>query len=89
MESNDGPIMSLEGHEKGVNSLDFIGEKWIVSGSDDKTLKIWNLLDQKCVATLEGHSHNVDSVCFDPDLNVIISCSEDETIKVWDWHTFK
>jgi len=28
----------------------------IVSGSDDKTLKVWDVATGKCVATLKGHS---------------------------------
>ena len=28
----------------------------VVSGADDKTLKVWDLATRKCVATLKGHS---------------------------------
>ena len=31
----------------------------VVSGSDDKTLKVWDVATGKCVATLEGHSREV------------------------------
>ena len=33
----------------------------VVSGSLDKTLKVWDVATGKCVATLEGHSNGVRS----------------------------
>ena len=29
----------------------------VVSGSDDKTLKVWDVATGECVATLQGHVH--------------------------------
>ena len=31
----------------------------VVSGSEDKTLKVWDVETGECVATLEGHSQGV------------------------------
>ena len=31
----------------------------VVSGSEDKTLKVWDVATGECVATLEGHSSGV------------------------------
>ena len=31
----------------------------VVSGSDDKTLKVWDIETGKCVTTLQGHSYGV------------------------------
>ncbi len=33
-----------------------------VSGSEDKTLKVWDLASWTCIATLEGHEGSVDAV---------------------------
>ncbi|MEE1000646.1 MAG: hypothetical protein U0L37_01625 [Bacteroidales bacterium] len=41
----------------------------------------------KCLKTLEGHSHEVESVAYSPDGTKIISGSLDETIKIWDTNT--
>ena len=56
----------------------------IVSGSDDGTVKLWDVATRTNTATLEGHTDEVTSVAFSPDGTIIASGSEDETIKLWD-----
>lgn len=33
--------------------------------------------------TLDGHAHNISTVCFHPELPLIITGSEDGTVKLW------
>jgi coatomer subunit beta' len=90
--STPTPNYSLEGHERGVNCLDYYpgGDKpYIVSGADDLTLKIWDYQTRSCVATLEGHSNNVCAVAFHPKLPLIVSGSEDGTLRVWHNTTYR
>ena len=56
----------------------------IVSGSGDKTLKVWDAATGKAVLTLEGHSGAVMSVSWNADGSRIVSGSFDKTLKVWD-----
>jgi len=73
-------MYTLEGHDKGVNCLDYYpgGEKpYLVSGADDKAVKVWDYQNKTCVQTLESHTQNVSVVAFHPELPVIISGSED------------
>ena len=56
----------------------------IISGSEDKTVKVWNVENELCLNSLEGHSNWVKSVCFSGDGNIIVSGSEDKSIIVWD-----
>ena len=56
----------------------------VVSGSDDKTIKTWDITSGSCLSTLRGHTDFVTSVCFSPDGSKIVSGSEDKTILVWD-----
>ena len=54
------------------------GDKpYLISGADDRLIKIWDYQNKSCVQTLDGHSHNVTTVCFHPELPLIISGSED------------
>nr|CAG8554296.1 10880_t:CDS:10 [Entrophospora candida] len=83
---------TLEGHEKGVNWVDYYhgGEKpYLVSAADDKLVKIWDYQNKSCVQTLEGHTQNAAFACFHPELPIIISGSEDGTVKIWHSNTYR
>ncbi|VDK41713.1 unnamed protein product [Anisakis simplex] len=83
---------TLEGHEKGVNCVDYYhgGDKpYLISGADDRLVKIWDYQNKTCVATLDGHAQNVSAVCFHPELPVIITGSEDSTVRLWHSSTYR
>ena len=83
---------TLSGHQRGVNSVDYAasGEKpYLVSGSDDKTVRVWDYQTKQCVHVLEGHSGNVSTVCFHPALPLIVSGSEDGVCKLWHSTTYR
>ncbi|EDV25681.1 uncharacterized protein TRIADDRAFT_24616 [Trichoplax adhaerens] len=77
----------LEGHDRGVNWANFHHSMpLIVSGADDRQVKIWRMNDSKAweVDTCRGHYNNVSCVLFHPRQDLIISNSEDKSIRVWD-----
>ncbi|XAR61695.1 hypothetical protein NMG60_11016187 [Bertholletia excelsa] len=77
----------LEGHDRGVNWASFHPTlPLIVSGADDRQVKIWRMNDTKAweVDTLRGHMNNVSCVLFHPRQDIIVSNSEDKSIRVWD-----
>lgn len=77
----------LEGHDRGVNWASFHHTlPLIVSGADDRQVKLWRMNDSKAweVDTLRGHVNNVSCVMFHPKQELIISNSEDKSIRVWD-----
>jgi coatomer protein complex subunit alpha (xenin) len=77
----------LEGHDRGVNWASFHPSlPLIVSGADDRQVKLWRTNDSKAweVDTMRGHTNNVSSVIFHPKQELIISNSEDRCIRVWD-----
>ena len=55
-----------------------------MSGSYDKTIKIWDVETGQETLTLKGHLGHVYSVCFSPDGKRIVSGSGDRTLKIWD-----
>ena len=73
----------MKGHTGSVNSVGFNhdGTK-IVSGSDDETIRVWNVDTGECILTLKGHTGNVYSVGFNHDGTKIVSGSFDQTIRV-------
>ncbi|XP_072393406.1 coatomer subunit beta' [Diabrotica undecimpunctata] len=83
---------TLEGHEKGVNCVDYYhgGDKpYLISGADDRLVKIWDYQNKTCVQTLEGHAQNVTAACFHPELPVALTGSEDGTVRVWHANTHR
>ena len=77
-------LETLKGHSYSVLSVAYSpdGTK-IISGSGDKTIKIWEANTGECLKTLKGHSETIFSVAYSSDGTKIISCSYDETIKIW------
>jgi WD40 repeat protein len=76
----------LRGHDNSISSVDFspVGSK-IVSGSDDKTIRVWDAsTGVEMLLPLRGHHNWICSVAFSPDGSKIISSSDDGTIRVWD-----
>ncbi|MEP0777011.1 hypothetical protein NDI39_05205 [Microcoleus sp. ZQ-A2] len=78
----------LQGHTNGVWSVAFSRDgQRLASGSDDHTLRLWDVHEGRCLKTLQGHSHGVWSVTFSPEGESVASGSQDETIKLWDVKT--
>ena len=61
--------------------------KFIVSGSDDKTVNLWDVQTGGVVKTFHGHTRDVCSVSISPDCTMIASGSFDHTIRLWDAQT--
>jgi hypothetical protein len=55
----------------------------LISGSQDETLKIWDVASQQCLATFTGHTHVVNCLTVLPD-GRLVSGSHDKTLKIWD-----
>ena len=81
-------IATFQGHENWVCSIAFSPDgARLVSGSADRTIKLWDVKTGECLQTLEGHSNWVMSVAFSPDGARLVSGSADRTIKLWDVKT--
>lgn len=52
-------------------------------------MKVWDYQTKQCVQTMEGHTHNVATVCCHPELPIILSGSEDGSIKIWHSTTYR
>ncbi len=102
----DGEVLGvLRGHRRGVWDVKFSsqavpslaaagGRGLIMTGSGDKTVKIWNVSDCNCLLTLEGHTNTVLKVLWlAPEAQgtradgrdvLVASAGGDGLVKVWD-----
>ncbi|PHM08873.1 hypothetical protein CK516_18190, partial [Nostoc sp. 'Peltigera malacea cyanobiont' DB3992] len=56
-------LLTLAGHSDWVNAIVLtLDGKRVISASDDKTLKLWNLETGECEQTFHGHSYSVNAV---------------------------
>ena len=80
----------LPGHTKIVRTVEFSPDGLtLLSGSDDQTIRIWDVSSGQLLRVLEGHSGWIFSATYSPDGRHIASASSDETIRIWEAATGK
>lgn len=78
-------LFTLLGHLDYIRTVQFHHEyPWIVSASDDQTIRVWNWQSRTCVSVLTGHNHYVMCAMFHPKEDLVVSASLDQTVRVWD-----
>jgi WD40 repeat protein len=55
----------------------------LASGSNDNTVRLWDVARRTSLATLTGHTDSVHSVAFSPDGSTLASGSGDGTVRLW------
>jgi WD40 repeat protein len=87
-----GCLKVLQAHKDWVTCLALDHTQHLLaSGSADSTAVIWSIsqLQSGYLRRLTDHTSTVWSIAFSPDSHTFVSCSDDQTVRLWDtdhWH---
>ncbi|XP_052868742.1 uncharacterized protein LOC128274549 [Anopheles cruzii] len=83
---NVGEATSLFGHMKSVRTLDVhpLNDNYAVSGSNDTSIRLWDVRQKVCVKRYRGHMSHVNSVKISPDGLWIASAGNEGSVIIWD-----
>ena len=83
--SQDIEIQVQLGHAMGVNSALFSPDgRFVLSGSADEIVILWDIASGKEIRRFLGHSDMVNSVVFSHDGRFALSGSNDNTLILWE-----
>ena len=74
-------MSSLCGHQGAISSLCLLSNTVIISGSGDKTIKIWDLENLSTISKF-GHTEEVSALCYVRE-GVFVSGSRDNSLVIW------
>lgn len=78
------PHKVLTGHNHFISDIVLSNDNnYLITGSWDKTLRLWDLKTGKTVKRFDGHNGEILAVAFSPDNRQIISAGTDRSIKLW------
>nr|MBP6746148.1 hypothetical protein [bacterium] len=78
-------LLKMTGHISWTKGLAISADgNRALSGSDDDSVRLWDLNAGKELKRFDGHEDNVNSVAFSPSSNTAISASGDSSVRIWD-----
>ena len=72
----------FSGHKMSISCLCAMSKNILASGSEDTTIKIWNIEDRSIISTLTGHTGEVNALCNVKE-GVFVSGSLDKSLIIW------
>ncbi len=74
----------FKGHEGNILSVCYSPDRhFILSGSQDRTAKLWDIKTKNCLRTFKDHQYRVDRAFFNPDGSLIYTLNGNE-LKCWE-----
>jgi len=86
----DGRVRLLQGHTENMGAVAIsLDNRWIASGNNDHTARLWDADTGKEIRRFEGHPLEVTSVAFSGDGKRLLTGSKDGTARLWDTESGK
>ncbi|KAI0818722.1 WD40 repeat-like protein [Irpex lacteus] len=79
--SHTAPVTSLAFYDRVEESG---VRKFVISGSWDKTIKVWDIEAKKVYSSTDGHADFIKALLVIPSLNLLVSSSSDKIVRFWD-----
>ena len=90
LEMHEEYTLYLKGHTAIVRWASFSPEgKYIVSASEDMTIRIWDLATCNCIQTINSYDDSIDHVEFTPNGKYIVATGYHKNGKVWAFHSLQ
>ncbi|ORX42869.1 WD40 repeat-like protein [Piromyces finnis] len=86
MDNRISKIYNVVAHNSKVNCMKISPKSGniMITGGDDRKIKLWIIGKLKSLASLEGHSTPVECVTIDWTEEIVVAGSSSGTIKLWD-----
>ena len=79
-----GLVGQIKAHDGHIRALAFSPDgKFLLSGGDDRVIRLWGFPSATLVKEFKGHRANVNGLRFFGDGNSFLSASDDHTIRLW------
>ncbi|MGM3304576.1 WD40 repeat domain-containing protein [Anabaena sp. WFMT] len=81
---NFSVVRTIEGHPTASAIVISADGQTLVSGGQDKTIKVWELQTGKLKKTLRSDSGAINDLAIAPDGKTVVSGSSDRLVRIWD-----
>lgn len=83
-------VNRVKAHRGWIRSIAISGDgRFLVSGGNDRIVRVWSMTEQKLVGELPGHQYDICSVAFHPDGEHLASADARGIVKMWSKSTWQ